>query len=350
MSFSQYSSYILNHSFNSISSVACMVFVFLLCSHSSPAHAGKSGQGPSLTGYEALPSAAPKMPNTVQVYVGQKFDDSFRRRILAGPSLSGVLDDGTHIAIEHFRGDVIVTHEQNMATGSFKQELRHPRELVGFHWDTQVCDQYRACISVRHRIADVSADESRNTMPTQQSNSDVWLYRVERALSQAGDGGNWMNVCRRAGGSVDGGLFVTGQWRADGSRNPAGYTFSCNRGAIAKCVRTFGYKPWKTLRHDTHGQVSLQPLHEACVRAVRADYRGDGVSHTREGVIVDIFDVYGFNVRTPGLGFTAEASFDRHGVVSLHRPRVPADDKSLTRLGSAPGAALLHVWSAPGDY
>ena len=335
--------------------VTYIVFIFLLCSNVVPAYAGRGGQGPSLDGHESPRSVGQECSaancigarDTAQMFTGRESTTLVRPLAITGPNLSGQLDNDTRITVESFRGDVVVATVQDAATGTSKRVRRHPRELIGFRWVTQACDQTDSCVRVAHRVASVVVDSSRNTMPAHASNSDVWLYRVERAPSPDADDGDWVDVCARADGTADGGLFVDGQWRTDGSRQAGGYTFSCNRGAIAKCIRTFGYKPWKSLRGATGRSVALEPLHEACVRAVRADYRGDGVSHTREGVMVEIFDRYGFNVRTPDGGFTAEASFDRDGAVSFHRPRVPARSRGLRWSARSPGTPLLHVWSEP---
>jgi hypothetical protein len=36
----------------------------------------------------------------------------------------------------------------------------------------------------------------------------------------------------------------------------------------------------------------MQPLHQACVRMVRADYCGDGTSHTQVGTEIDVYDTF----------------------------------------------------------
>ena len=46
-----------------------------------------------------------------------------------------------------------------------------------------------------------------------------------------------------------------------------------------------GYKPWKTV-----GGVSLRDHHQTCTRVLRADYCGNGVSHTQDGTLINIWD------------------------------------------------------------
>ena len=71
--------------------------------------------------------------------------------------------------------------------------------------------------------------------------------------------------------------------------DPSAFTFACKGlGAIAKCVFPIGYKPWETVNG-----VSLAPYHQACTRALRADYCGDGNSWTVNGRKIDLWDGIG---------------------------------------------------------
>ena len=81
-------------------------------------------------------------------------------------------------------------------------------------------------------------------------------------------------------------LAVQGVWDENGARQdkPGKFTFACENGAIAKCV-DWGYKPWA--KKDGR---SLADLHQACTRMVRADYCGNGHSHTREDTVIDLYD------------------------------------------------------------
>ena len=112
---------------------------------------------------------------------------------------------------------------------------------------------------------------------------------------------------------------LQGSWTAAGAPSAASdkLTFACTSGAIGKCVR-MGYKPWKTVA----GQ-SLAPLHAACVRLVRADYCGDGRSHTRDGTRIDIWDRLGVQAREPREGKPEifEAACAPTGAVWLNVPR-----------------------------
>jgi hypothetical protein len=89
-------------------------------------------------------------------------------------------------------------------------------------------------------------------------------------------------------------VAVSGVWDASGAHHdvPGKLTFACENGALTKCI-TWGYKPWAS--HDGH---SLADLHQACTRMARADYCGNGHSHTHQGTTIDSYDGLGVNTRT----------------------------------------------------
>ena len=86
-------------------------------------------------------------------------------------------------------------------------------------------------------------------------------------------------------------------------------TFACVNGAIGKCVEQAGYKPWATTPMECTGsqlignyrclQTTQELIHESCVRMVRADYCGDGVDHTMDGMDLDVYDAPGVIHETP---------------------------------------------------
>ena len=89
----------------------------------------------------------------------------------------------------------------------------------------------------------------------------------------------WKNLCIPDADNVAKAIPLTGSWDETGKHTESSdmITFGCTSGVLAKCVR-FGYKPWKTVK----GKL-LRDYHQACTRMVRADYCGNGKSHTREG-------------------------------------------------------------------
>lgn len=161
--------------------------------------------------------------------------------------------------------------------------------------------------TVRLRIDAVESAPDVRPQTRENENADVWLYRLSVQLGEGSDPtdaafsprGPWTPLCS------DGKLAVavSGHWDfavgQDGnggkvSSDPREVTFACMGSAVAKCVTQMGYKPWKKAPLKTGGApVSLDELHQTCVRAVRADYCGNGDSLTRAGEHVNFYDSFG---------------------------------------------------------
>lgn len=299
-----------------------------------------------------------------------------------GPAFIGVkLDPATErpmlVHVTAFRGPHLDARMASPGASWTPTQLR-ATDLVGVHWVERRCADDGRCDSAVYRIVGAQRDTAANTMPRHSSNRDVWLYDVEVADVARGTGssagssagsmgtGDWRPVCEPDARGQARGLFITGDFQADGSISDSGYTFSCTVGVIAKCVRDWGYKPWQSLVSERGDTVSMRPLHRACVRAVRADYCGDGISYTRAGTMIDVFDQHGFNVREANSGFVPEAGFAPGGALWVARTRWPigarAGDRANDRMTHLPQcirpaaqsltgqtAPLITVWSSPGN-
>ncbi|WNG41617.1 hypothetical protein F0U61_54015 [Archangium violaceum] len=149
----------------------------------------------------------------------------------------------------------------------------------------------------------------------------VW-YRIEAWNPVAQE---WENPCAASATVSDPrALPVSGVWDASGAHHdvPGKLTLACETGVISKCI-SWGYKPWAR-----RNGLSLAELHQACTRMARADYCGNGKSHTREGTVIDIYDGLGVLSRTteasPGWE-PARASFEAawapDGATCLSRTR-----------------------------
>jgi hypothetical protein len=194
----------------------------------------------------------------------------------------------------------------------------------------------------------------------------VW-YRIEAWNSQAQ---RWENPCVTADQIPDPrALAVSGVWDASGAHQEVEgkFTLACENGAITKCIR-WGYKPWAS-----HNGQSLAELHQACTRMARADYCGNGQSHTRQDTLIDMYDRLGVLARTTERSAAWDperASFeaawaadgatcmartrDRRALETVMREcpgRFQADQAvelregdrcTVQRAGVSPGAALLH--------
>lgn len=98
----------------------------------------------------------------------------------------------------------------------------------------------------------------------------------------------------------------------------------CHKGAVGK-AGTWGYLPW---------DISLADF-EAVVRAVRADYCGNGVSYTHPGVALTLEDVWGVNTFAAQAGHT-EAVWGPSGALCLGQPRDATVSASTVVCNGAP--------------
>ncbi len=176
------------------------------------------------------------------------------------------------------------------------------RDLAGTVLDVTFAGQ-----AMRVRIAAVEPD------PEDRSGT-VWLHTMEVRDAD----GTWSNFCtagpdgRRQAFPLPGG--------------PDGLELSCTSGAIAKCVR-FGYRRWQSAADG----ASLVPLHAACVRMVRADYGGDGLAWTKNGMHIDLYDDAGVQRPDNAPDDAFEAGWSADGAVCVHHVRV-AERTSLAEL------------------
>ncbi|HWN68154.1 MAG TPA: ADYC domain-containing protein, partial [Haliangium sp.] len=293
-----------------------------------------------------------------QRYHGNAMPDTGTRSSrLTGIKIDPETSQAMLVAIRGFHGDAIdaLVWKPRLGHHAF---ILSPSELIGLQWIEPRCTDDGHCSSIRHRIVDGLPDTSRSTMPVHADNRDVWLFEVQYTSVDEPAEEDWQNLCQPDHRGEARGLFLDGQWRADGSWDPRGHTFACTSGVLAKCARNWGYKPWKQVTTSSGRRIALQPLHQACTRAARADYCGDGISHTRNGTLIDLFDRYGLNVREQVKGFNAEAGFTTAGAAWVTRPRWPRGDEDRgdqVQLGTcarpkhiAPASesdVLIQVWS-----
>jgi hypothetical protein len=164
-------------------------------------------------------------------------------------------------------------------------------EIVGSTWTGLLSDGTSLTIRIDQAV--------QGTGP----NADVWSYAMSRSA-----GGGWQPLCLDHSGNpalVD---SVSGTWNVGrgvpggGSYDPSNsqFTLACRGSSIAKCVE-LGYKPWS----------GFAPELASCVRALRADYCGDGTPYTVDGTLVNLFDDAG--VRTDAIDWVPEAEWTPDG-------------------------------------
>ena len=155
------------------------------------------------------------------------------------------------------------------------------------------------------------------------ANADVYTYKI----SIAADGG-WQSLC-------DGGdaVAIPGSWNpANGAWSDGNFSFACRGSSVAKCLE-LGYKTW-------YGFGDHQ---RACVRMLRADYCGDGVSHTVNGTQINVYDDAGVQADTESWQIDGEWSPD--GALCFNHYRgtsLPTcSQKQSTSCGTFANGALL---------
>jgi hypothetical protein len=216
---------------------------------------------------------------------------------LNGTNLNGTNLNGTSFAGVSLRGaalhDVHLDGSQLVARRGNSGQTLAGADLIG----AQLSGALDNGATLVVRIDDVTR------------NDDIYHYRVAYAR---GDG-SWGALCTDAAGNASDAIPLAGRWSYQQGAVGGGahiddagsFTFACAGGAIAKCVE-WGYKPWASV-----GGVSLAAAHQTCTRVVRADYCGDGVSHTQDGQVINLYDHQGVQRDTrPWLG---EASWDVDG-------------------------------------
>jgi hypothetical protein len=164
---------------------------------------------------------------------------------------------------------------------------------------------------------------------------DVWLYTIEARWPVADGPSTWQPLCGvdEAGRAVAAvavrGLYNHGRGvRGGGAKiddSAFNVTFACVTAAVGKCAAActdptpgdatdecgdagledyLGYRPWARLFtevEDCHPELGcfeindLADEHQACTRMIRADYCGNGGSHTLEGELIDVSDGIGIN-------------------------------------------------------
>jgi hypothetical protein len=149
-------------------------------------------------------------------------------------------------------------------------------------------------------------------------------------------------------------IVSSGHWKdcagADGCGgrdSDVGFNISCRDvGAVAKCIDRVGYEPWNTVTacnaHGTCQDVSLEPFLEACVRMIRADYCGDGTSHTQDGTQIDVYDGVGVQTRDPNETWWPEALWTPHGAACMSGYRIVDPDTGVPYGDVINGASCTH--------
>ena len=172
---------------------------------------------------------------------------------------------------------------------------------------------------------------------------EVVLYSF---LEQNKETGAWSNVCAPDPAGRRLGFPVTGKFTADARHvaSPNQLLIACTAGAEGKCIR-LGYRPWLAEAGEAH--------YQACIRMIRADYCGDGVSHTKDGTLITMADRIGIRSDRPTSAMTLEAHWAAEGAVCVNHTRIPRSfdmndlaracpDHVIPRCGDSGTAGLIE--------
>lgn len=106
------------------------------------------------------------------------------------------------------------------------------------------------------------------------------------------------------------------------------FTFGCRFYGIQKC-QEYGYPKDKKTKERKSGVDKVRrynDYHASCLRMVRADYCGDGVPHTYDGTLIDIYDHLlnnnAISTSTNGSdGWYLESEWDSDGAHCINKTR-----------------------------
>jgi hypothetical protein len=173
--------------------------------------------------------------------------------------------------------------------------------------------------TVEYQIMNVETEDPAHD-PT--NTGSTFLYTLAQNVDNTG---SWQLACPVDDDGRNVAIPLAHTWNEQGARVESNmlFTFGCTMGVIAKCYR-WGYRPWVTIYGD------LVTTHWTCTRVARADYCGNGTSHTRDGTAINVWD----NLGSPGpiqqhgglplvppVGMLFEAGWNTGGAVCLSHAR-----------------------------
>ena len=147
---------------------------------------------------------------------------------------------------------------------------------------------------------------------------------------------------------------VAAEWDETGNRtdDSSRFTLACTTGVIAKCYR-WGYRPWIA---DSGTQL-MEDMHWTCTRLARADWCGDGVPHTTDGTLINVWDNLPTQIQTYGTppgGLEFDSGWNTSGATCLSSNRWGVSGSTVeslcpAKLGTGAGRITCNSeGSAPG--
>jgi hypothetical protein len=244
---------------------------------------------------------------------------------LQGTTLQGMTVQGFQFAGATLGGAALanVRVSQGGLVAEQDQATLQGTSLIGAHLYAQVHNlsvSPPATAIVEYRITNVVAEDAKYD-PT--NTGSTFLYTLEQWVA---DSSSWQPACPVDADGRRVAIPLAATWDETGARVESStlFTMGCTTGVTAKCYR-WGYRPWVT------GYGDLVAVHWACTRLARADYCGNGTSHTRDGTWINVWDNLpapgpiqahgGGLLQLPPSGMTFEAGWSTGGAVCLSHAR-----------------------------
>ena len=202
---------------------------------------------------------------------------------LNGPNLNGSNQNGSNLLaflVEGATNDSVALTDLRV----FKGELIAERNAVTLRGDELAGTELQAHVgtigsptTAAYRITAVTPEVGNDPTGT----GSTFLYTLEQWNGTA-----WVDGCPLDHNGQRFAIPVAAEWDETGNRtdDSSKFTLACTSGVIAKCYR-WGYRPWVT------GYGDLATMHWTCTRLARADWCGDGVSHTTDGTWINVWDI-----------------------------------------------------------
>jgi hypothetical protein len=250
--------------------------------------------------------------------VAMQQDAALHGTLLLGTQLQGMTMKGFRFASATRNGTALVNLriDKGELVAEQNQVTLRGTALVNAHlfadFENRDVNPPQSAVA-EYRITGIVAEDAIYD-PTHTGNT--FLYTLEQNVDNTG---SWQLACpvdlngRRAAIPLD------DIWDKNGTRNSSAplFTLGCTTGAIARCYR-LGYRPWLT------GLGNLKITHWTCTRIIRADYCGDGVSHTINGTQVNLWDNLTPPIQAHGMtpaGMTFEAAWGQNGAICFSHAR-----------------------------
>ena len=181
--------------------------------------------------------------------------------------------------------------------------LRSP-DLIGTDLIVGEGDQQ---IHVRIDAIERDLDDDRGGIKAEDA---IWLH----TLSVEEDGGNWGPLCESGPDGRQQAIPISGRFLASEGR------FAAQAGpwASAFALATIRGRHRPIMRR----RIQSLDLYNACIRAIRADYGGNGTSTTRNGMLIDLYNKPGATSSGGDAHMSFEAGWIASGAVCVNHPRV----------------------------